>query len=174
MWMPSSQPPHSKNAAVTCVTAAGRGGENLRNLGILRLTQMWSHIHDMSGKFWAMDAHQVADAWPPWEFCGTLCRYLWLRSGCLSVECSAPGYFNCWEMSWIITVRGIFLTWSVIGVLFRGMDGCIAPPTTRQPSLACGCLFWSVSMVDFLGQTPPFCSTRCSTGKLNSSLIITV
>lgn len=106
MWMPSCQsPPHPENAAVTWVTAAGRGGENLRNRGILRLTQMWSHIHDMFER-WTPIKAQTHDL--RGSSCGTSCRYPWLRGGCLSAECSARGHFNCWEMSRIITVRGIF------------------------------------------------------------------
>lgn len=72
------------NTLVTHVTAAGlctlstswEGKKMLRNCNVLRLTQMWLCIHDLSGKLRGMDVHQEADTWPLKEF-------LW-RLACIS------------------------------------------------------------------------------------------
>lgn len=105
------------------------------------------------------------------EPAGTLVHNLWLSVGVdVCGENVAPVDILIAEKCPRSLQSGEF----IFGVLFRGVKGCTTPPTTRQPSLAYGCLFRSGSLVDFPGQILSFCSTRCSTKKLNSSLIITI
>lgn len=93
----------------TLSTCWGEKKNKLRNCGILRLTQMRLHIHDLSGKLQGTDAHQDADTWPLNEFlwhsaCITICG--WCVAMCVWGKYSASGLFNCRERSTIISMGG--------------------------------------------------------------------
>lgn len=100
-----------------------------RNCGILRLAQMRLWIHDLSGKWRAMDAGEDTDTRPPKEFlwclaCMSVCGW-WVDVCVGGQKISAPGLINCWEMS------NVFYSW---GRFFKPQSVFLCCGRMRSPT----------------------------------------